>query len=103
MIDDSPPRRLESRAFSDTESSTETATVADHTRASDASILIHVNGEDLNVAEEATVHDLLEQLSTPGQGVAVELNREVVPQNAHASTRLHAGDRIEVVQFVGGG
>lgn len=77
--------------------------MADHTRASDASILVHVNGEDLNVPEEATVHDLLEQLSTPSQGVAVELNREVVPQNAHASTRLQAGDRVEVVQFVGGG
>lgn len=68
-----------------------------------ASILVHVNGEDLQVPEGATVQDLLKQLTTPDRGVAVELNREVVPRNAHASTRLHAGDQVEVVQFVGGG
>jgi thiamine biosynthesis protein ThiS len=28
---------------------------------------------------------------------------EVVPRRAHAATALHAGDRIEIVQAVGGG
>jgi thiamine biosynthesis protein ThiS len=35
--------------------------------------------------------------------VAVERNREIVPKSAYGETRLAEGDRIEIVQFVGGG
>jgi thiamine biosynthesis protein ThiS len=35
--------------------------------------------------------------------VAVERNREVVPRARHGETLLVAGDRLEVVTFVGGG
>jgi sulfur carrier protein len=37
------------------------------------------------------------------RGVAIERNLEIVPKSEHASTVLEDGDRIEVVQFVGGG
>jgi thiamine biosynthesis protein ThiS len=33
----------------------------------------------------------------------VERNHEVVPRASHAHTALAAGDRLEVVTFVGGG
>jgi sulfur carrier protein len=35
--------------------------------------------------------------------VAVERNREIVPKSMYRATRLAEGDRIEIVQFVGGG
>jgi len=35
--------------------------------------------------------------------VAVERNREIVPKSTYATVRLAEGDRIEIVQFVGGG
>jgi thiamine biosynthesis protein ThiS len=35
--------------------------------------------------------------------VAIELNREIVPRDQWPQTPLHEGDRLEIVQFVGGG
>ncbi|HEX2687278.1 MAG TPA: sulfur carrier protein ThiS [Kofleriaceae bacterium] len=46
---------------------------------------------------------LIEELGLAGKPVAVERNRDVVPRALHASTVLAAGDRLEVVTFVGGG
>jgi sulfur carrier protein len=33
----------------------------------------------------------------------VERNLEIVPRSLHAATALVDGDRVELVQFVGGG
>ncbi len=35
--------------------------------------------------------------------VAVERNLEIVPRSLHEATPLVDGDRVELVQFVGGG
>jgi thiamine biosynthesis protein ThiS len=64
---------------------------------------IFVNGEAASAADSATVETLLEQMGLPQKGVAVERNREIVPKSLYAMTRLADGDRIEIVQFVGGG
>lgn len=64
---------------------------------------LFVNGEPASAADSATVEALLEQMGLPQKGVAVELNREIVPKSLYATTRLAEGDRIEIVQFVGGG
>ena len=37
------------------------------------------------------------------RGIAIERNLEIVPKSEHASTVIEDGDKIEVVQFVGGG
>lgn len=50
-----------------------------------------------------TIADLVESLSLDTAKVAVERNLVLVPRSLHATTLLEAGDRIEVVQFVGGG
>lgn len=64
---------------------------------------IEVNGEAREVREGATVATLLVELGLGKELVAVERNEEVVPRAQHAGAALHAGDRIEIVQFVGGG
>jgi sulfur carrier protein len=46
---------------------------------------------------------LLDTLGLSERPVAVERNADIVPRAQHASTRLHEGDKLEVVQFVGGG
>lgn len=63
---------------------------------------IQVNGEPLEVAA-ATVLALVEELGLDVRKVAVERNLEIVPRSLHGSTAIMDGDRIEVVQFVGGG
>ncbi len=64
---------------------------------------VYVNGETRPVEKGSTVACLLQTLGLQSRDVAVERNREIVPRDAHAITRLHAGDRLEIVTFVGGG
>ncbi len=66
-------------------------------------IEITVNGEPRSVPEGSTVSSLLESLELPADRVAVEFNREILRKDRWASTRLRAGDRLEIVHFVGGG
>ena len=62
-----------------------------------------INGETRTVVQGTTVAALLVDLGLGDRRVAVERNREVVPRADHASTELAAGDRLELVTFVGGG
>ncbi|MEQ1610274.1 MAG: sulfur carrier protein ThiS [Hyphomonadaceae bacterium] len=62
-----------------------------------------LNGEPATAPEAATIAILLDQLDLPQKGVAVERNREIVPRSLYTTTLLAEGDRIEIVQFVGGG
>jgi thiamine biosynthesis protein ThiS len=67
------------------------------------SIDVVINGEARCVVHGTTVTALLGELGLGDRRVAVERNREVVPRAAHATTVLAAGDRLELVTFVGGG
>ena len=62
-----------------------------------------INGEPRTVAAGTSVLALIGELGLSGKPVAVERNREIVPRAQHATAILAAGDRLEVVTFVGGG
>ena len=66
-------------------------------------IAISLNGEHREVPENLTLQALLAWLNLPADRVAVERNLEIVPRSLWAETAIHAGDRLEVVHFVGGG
>ena len=63
---------------------------------------IQVNGDTREVVAR-TILALVEELALDPRKVAVERNLEIVPRSLHAGTALAEGDRIELVQFVGGG
>lgn len=63
---------------------------------------IQVNGEPREVAA-TTILALVQELGLDVRKVAVERNLEIVPRSLHEGTPVAEGDRIEVVQFVGGG
>ncbi|MDG2306543.1 MAG: sulfur carrier protein ThiS [Candidatus Binatia bacterium] len=64
---------------------------------------IQLNGEPRDVRDDSSLTDLLEVLGLGSRRVAVELNRDIVPRPSYSTTKLTAGDVVEVVQFVGGG
>lgn len=66
-------------------------------------IEVIVNGEARTLDIGATLQDLLAALALDPRMVVVEHNLEIVRRPALADTRLHAGDRVELVHFVGGG
>jgi thiamine biosynthesis protein ThiS len=71
--------------------------------ATDSRLAIFVNDQPISVADGLTIGQLLLELELPRRGIAVELNREIVPNVELAERRLKAGDRLEIVALVGGG
>ncbi len=61
-----------------------------------------VNGEARETAA-ATIAALVDELGLDRRKVAVERNLEIAPRSQHERIALADGDRIEIVQFVGGG
>ncbi len=64
---------------------------------------IFLNGESRNIADGTSVEALVRTLSDDPRGIAIERNLEIVPKAEHPTTLLEDGDKLEVVQFVGGG
>jgi thiamine biosynthesis protein ThiS len=66
-------------------------------------ITISVNGESRETKAGTTVTGLLGELGLDAGRVAVECNLEILPRPMWLATQVKAGDRYEIVQFVGGG
>ena len=64
---------------------------------------IRLNGEDYELAEPVTVDALLDRLDIDPRRVAVEHNLVVVRRARYDSIVVRGGDRVEIVNFVGGG
>ncbi len=64
---------------------------------------ITLNGETREVSPGLTVHTLILDAGRKPAATVVERNGEIVERDAYTSVRLTEGDRIELVQFVGGG
>jgi sulfur carrier protein len=64
---------------------------------------ILLNGSPHDCADDTTLADLLAANGYAGRRVAVEINRDIVPRSAHATTPLKAGDQVEIVHAMGGG
>jgi len=67
---------------------------------------LRINGDERDFSEVPapfTLAALVETLGMKADRVAVELNRDIIPRDRWAKTKLSEGDRLEVVHFVGGG
>lgn len=70
---------------------------------SEALLEVRVNGEVQQVPGGCTVAGLLALTGLEGRRIAVAINRQVVPRSAFASHLLAPGDRVEILEAVGGG
>jgi sulfur carrier protein len=64
---------------------------------------IMVNGTRWEVAEGASLSDVIHRLGALPEHVAVEYNGDIVESGELGSLVLKSSDRVEVVHFVGGG
>ncbi len=64
---------------------------------------VRINGEERDVPQGATIAALLASFGLAVERVAVERNGRIVPKAEYEGTPLAEGDRLEIVQFVGGG
>jgi thiamine biosynthesis protein ThiS len=66
-------------------------------------VFITLNGEPHEIDQPQSIADLLVALGIDERRVAVEHNLEILKRSAFPDTLVHDGDRIEIVNFVGGG
>lgn len=64
---------------------------------------IILNGRPHVLEQSLTLADLLSVLGVSRAKIAVERNLEIVPKSAFDAVVLEDGDKLEIVQFVGGG
>lgn len=64
---------------------------------------IVVNGETKEVKEEITIQELIEFLSIKVGVMAVAVNMNIVKKDDWDSFKLNQDDKVELLQFVGGG
>ena len=66
-------------------------------------IKIIVNGKQMTVNLKFSLKNLIDKLKLPIKKVAIELNREIVNKKRIAKIILKSEDKIEIVNFIGGG
>jgi len=63
-----------------------------------------INGEQMNVPSSIkTITELIEHLELKSPVIIVEHNDIILQKGEHEKTEIKSGDKIEFVQFVGGG
>ena len=66
-------------------------------------VKFQLNGQSQEAPGPLSVGALLERFDLQGRRVAVAINTRVVPKSQFASAEVREGDRVEVIQAVGGG
>jgi thiamine biosynthesis protein ThiS len=66
-------------------------------------VVITLNGERFELAQPMTVSDLLVQLDIDARRVAIEHNLEIIKRRTFETVVVQEGDRVEIVNAVGGG
>ena len=66
-------------------------------------LFITLNGDPFELDEPLSVADLLTKLAIDARRVAVEHNLMILKRQFFSDTLVQDGDRIEIVNFVGGG
>ena len=64
---------------------------------------IIVNGQDKDCSEGTTIEELLKVLGLEGKVMAAAINMDIVKQDSWNTHRLNDGDKLELLDFVGGG
>lgn len=62
-----------------------------------------INGEIREFQDEMTLEEVLNELSLVGKIMAAAVNMNIVKQDKWDEYRLSDGDKLELLDFVGGG
>ena len=65
---------------------------------------ILVNGKALVLKKkDCSVKSLIQQLKLNEEIIIIELNRGIIAKENYSKKKLVNGDKIEIIQFIGGG
>jgi sulfur carrier protein len=64
---------------------------------------IQLNGETHEINKGTNLNELLNELKIKKNKVAVEINGVIVEKNKYSNLILNKDDKVEIVNFIGGG
>jgi len=64
---------------------------------------IFLNGKTRKVEKTCNIANLLKELALENKRLAVEVNLEIIPRSQFDTYIFSKGDRVEIVQAIGGG
>ena len=64
---------------------------------------IQLNGAPYEINNGTNLNELLNKLKIHKNKVAIEVNGEIVEKNKYSNLILNKDDKVEIVQFIGGG
>lgn len=69
----------------------------------DKAMQLEVNGATQDFSDPLTAAELIQHLGLTERRLAMEINGELLPRSHFASHQLRSGDKVEIVQAIGGG
>ena len=64
---------------------------------------IQLNGDLYEINNGTSLNELLNKLKIQKNKVAIEVNGEIIEKNKYPNLILNKNDKVEIVQFIGGG
>ena len=64
---------------------------------------IQLNGDPYEINNGIDLNELLNKLKIQKNKVAIEVNGEIVERKKYSNLILNKDDKVEIVQFIGGG
>ena len=64
---------------------------------------IQLNGKSIKINRNSCIKDLIKKFKLKENKIAIELNGTILPKQSYGKKKLKNNDKIEIVQFIGGG
>jgi len=64
---------------------------------------IQLNGKKVKIQRDLSIKDLIKKYRLKENKIAIELNGTILPKNHYKNKKVKNNDKIEIVQFIGGG
>ena len=64
---------------------------------------IQLNGKKVKIQRNLSIKDLIKKFRLKEKKIAIELNGTILPKDHYKNKKVKNNDKIEIVQFIGGG
>ncbi|MBO6480217.1 MAG: sulfur carrier protein ThiS [Pelagibacteraceae bacterium] len=64
---------------------------------------IQLNGKKVKIQRNLSIKDLIKKYRLKENKIAIELNGTILPKDHYKNKKVKNNDKIEIVQFIGGG
>ena len=64
---------------------------------------IQLNGKKVKIQRDLSIKDLIKKYRLKENKIAIELNGTILPKDRYKNKKVKNNDKIEIVQFIGGG